>query len=376
MAITQKEIAEKTGVSQALVATILGNRQNSRIRASEETRRRVLEYAQRHDYRPNTAARALQSGKTHTVACMYIRHIDYNLRAALAYINEILAQNLGAHGYTLAVKVFEDQAALRRSLLDICHARSADAVVLGGPHDAVLEQGEAIESLGLPFVVQGNFTLTHPEWLQVDFDQYRMMQTCVRFLADRGNRKIAYIGFEFNAPFVLEQIAGYKDAMRELLGSEPPAGYVGRWETTRNVASLIDTWFDLPLAEQPTAYVIGSNNAWSEVERALARRGLRIGYGAGDIAATGVASLPSALMAGHGHVFAVTEDGVPDGWFQTGTAMANKLLIPLLKGEKIASPVYRIMPELVETVPHPDRFFSSLFDQFIQAQPLLPTPPK
>ena len=56
MAITLKDIAETTGLSRQTVAFILGDRPHL---FREETRRKVIDAAQKLGYRPNSAAASM-----------------------------------------------------------------------------------------------------------------------------------------------------------------------------------------------------------------------------------------------------------------------------------------------------------------------------
>ncbi len=64
MAITQKDIAQRVGVSQQAVAHALGGKG----RLSEDTRTRILDEANKMGYRPNPLARALLTGKTNLIS--------------------------------------------------------------------------------------------------------------------------------------------------------------------------------------------------------------------------------------------------------------------------------------------------------------------
>ena len=63
---TAKEIANRLGLSQPTVSRILNRKDN--VRHSPETRRRVLDMAAEMNYRPNAIGRALQQGRTATIA--------------------------------------------------------------------------------------------------------------------------------------------------------------------------------------------------------------------------------------------------------------------------------------------------------------------
>jgi LacI family transcriptional regulator len=66
MSVTTTEIAKRLGLSQPTVSRILNNKHGHYH--APETRRRVLEMAAEMNYRPNAIARALQKGRTETIA--------------------------------------------------------------------------------------------------------------------------------------------------------------------------------------------------------------------------------------------------------------------------------------------------------------------
>ncbi len=65
MAVTAKDIASELGLSQSTVSRILNG--DTRQRISAETRRRVLDAAEKHQYRPNALASALRKGRTNVI---------------------------------------------------------------------------------------------------------------------------------------------------------------------------------------------------------------------------------------------------------------------------------------------------------------------
>ena len=66
--VTIKDIATEAGVSIALVSFVMSNQDGKETyRVNKETAKRILEVAERLNYQPNNAARALRSGKTRAI---------------------------------------------------------------------------------------------------------------------------------------------------------------------------------------------------------------------------------------------------------------------------------------------------------------------
>ncbi len=70
--ITAAKISELSGVSPIVVSMILRNKRNTSVRFSEKTRKKVLEFAAEHGFRPHRAARSLR-GKSHNSIGILLR---------------------------------------------------------------------------------------------------------------------------------------------------------------------------------------------------------------------------------------------------------------------------------------------------------------
>jgi DNA-binding LacI/PurR family transcriptional regulator len=68
------DVAEKAGVSRALVSIVFRNQPG----ASEETRQRVLRVADEIGYRPDSAARLLARGRSRTIGVMFTVHQTFH----------------------------------------------------------------------------------------------------------------------------------------------------------------------------------------------------------------------------------------------------------------------------------------------------------
>src|SRR5437763_6629784 len=84
--VSQKQIAEVAGVSQATVSLVLSGRGVS----SEDTKRRVLHAAEELKYRPNLLVHGIQTGKSKMIGVM-APPFDYYWSEVLYGIHDVLA---------------------------------------------------------------------------------------------------------------------------------------------------------------------------------------------------------------------------------------------------------------------------------------------
>jgi len=293
-----KDVAERLNLSPSLVSGVLNGR--DKVWASPETRTRIFEVAKSLNYQPNTAAQALSSGKSSTVALVYRRLQGMNYRLAYTGLVDVFSDELQERGYDLRVSNFGTQEEVLLNLRKLANSRACDAVILWGREADTEEQGELLESLGVPFIVKGRHEVRHPDWHQLDFDHEWTMANALESVLKLGHTKIAYLGFASDDGFVHSLRRGYIEAHEKALGFTPDPFFFGEFEDELEPnEKRITEWLQLPEDQRPTGFVIGSGNfAWHALEGCLARVGKTLGFGVDNSAAAGVVSCFFTLMFG------------------------------------------------------------------------------
>ena len=335
-----RDIAAKLNLSPGLISGVLNNRPG--VWASEATRQRIRLTAQELEYRPNSAARALGSGKANAVAFVYSIPEDPHLQSQYSSIAGVLGRRLNAIGCELLLRVLDNQQAFDDCLAELVRSRATDAFVLWGSEADVEQQAHKLQELRVPFLVKGRHEQQHPSWPQIDYDHEAMMQRAVAHLADRGHERIAYIGHITDQPFRFCLREGFQEAMRARFGQPAPPEYIAELHYPDNYArQQMLAWLALPALQRPTALVIGAGNTtWNGVEMALALHDQAIGDGKGEFSVAGITHPPHNLLFGEGHSYPHVD------FIELTEAALLHLLLPILRGEEIANPILRICPEL------------------------------
>lgn len=267
---TLADVARLAGLSPTTVSMVLNNRPNTRL--SEEAAERVRAAAAQLNYRPNPAARGLRLGKTRTVG--FISDEVTITRYASAMIRGLLEE---AEKREHTVLIAESGRKVKRmaEALDAMLDRQTDGIVFG------MQAAKQIEvpklSADVP-VVLANATSTagHPCVLP---DEYRAGYDAVRYLTDRGHRRLALIGRSkdlldvANSATVANRYAGMDAALAEAglafefevtAGKdwEPELGYQGAHQILSS-ASV-------------TAVVAANDRVAFGVYQAAQERGLRV----------------------------------------------------------------------------------------------------
>src|SRR5262245_58072198 len=104
MAVRMKDIAEDLGVSLVTVSKVLRNHPD----ISEETRERVLRRIEELNYRPNFAARALVTGKTHMIGLV----VPDLIHSFFSQMANAISKVPREHGYCLVISSSQEDAEL------------------------------------------------------------------------------------------------------------------------------------------------------------------------------------------------------------------------------------------------------------------------
>ena len=125
--ISLKYIAEHLNISAAVVSVVLNNRQGN-IRVSKEVRKKVIELANELNYRPNSLARSLKTGKTYTIGLL-VSDISNHYYSKLARSVEDAANKAG---YNVIFCSSDENAEKEASLIHIFRERKVDGILLSG----------------------------------------------------------------------------------------------------------------------------------------------------------------------------------------------------------------------------------------------------
>ena len=201
------QIAEELGVSKTTVSRAI----SGKGRVSEETRSRVQEYIQKHNYRPNLVARGLAQNKTYNVALVIPRHFQQLdlafLRRTMGAVYELATQN--DYDVLLSMVSDRDTSPLRR-LLD---NRKIDGAILTRTiaNDPLIP---LLQEYRLPFVAMGRPMADHV--ISVDNDQVGGARELVTLLLMKGMQRIAILGGTLLYTVNVSRLEGYRKAHEQM----------------------------------------------------------------------------------------------------------------------------------------------------------------
>lgn len=214
-ALTSRDLARLAGVSQSTVSRVLTN--HPRVKA--ETRQRVLEVLEEHDYSPNLVARAMKTGRTGTVG-VFVTRVTSPFHAGLL---DAIGRKLSAAGLQMTLWNIQHDThdvaslAVRQRLVDgfiftsalLGHSPDKVAIQAGVP-TVLLHRG--VDGLGCDQVVG---------------DNWRGGWDVGHYLCRAGHRRIGLVTSPLHAMTTRDREHGLLAALADN-GVEIPPDYVVR----------------------------------------------------------------------------------------------------------------------------------------------------
>ena len=243
-----KELSEHLGLSQTTVSRAL----NGFPEVGEVTRKRVVEAAEQFQYRPNSSARKLATGRAGAIGIVISSERNLLLDPIFTdFLAGVASRSAQVDTDVLVSSSLGDEAGTYRRLARV---RSVDAVVLSTP--TVDDSRIALlQRLGMPFVVHGR-SLTSLPYAHLDIDNEAAFFQATSLLGDLGHRRIGLINESVNFTFAMHRSRGWSHALAERGLPVLPELECSSRMTEENGYRMARGLFDL--AEPPTALLCSS----------------------------------------------------------------------------------------------------------------------
>jgi LacI family transcriptional regulator len=240
--ITQKEIAERLGISIATVSRAL----NDQPGVSPTVRDRVLRLAHKTGYSPDIRARSLATSVTHTAA--FVVHNAEHSAAKDPFYPVIMAgaeAYLSQHNYHILLSTVDDQTMARPQTFSVVNQKRVDGLILAGP-DISASFILGLLTANIPLVLVDN-CLSQTAINCVLNDDKGGAYSATRYLIEYDHDRIVFLSGPQEWVSNRDRMRGYQQAVREA-GLEPLI--LHKPETTitsgrRMMLEALDQWPDL-----------------------------------------------------------------------------------------------------------------------------------
>lgn len=281
MAVTLKDIAERTGVSPSVVSTVLSGRDNGTF-VSESTRRKVLAVAELLNYTPVRSGRPRGSKRLRRQRAEHFIGVwDPDYSSYAHYYIQCLQKAMQDHAQKAGLESDDDFGLRILSADDLprLDARGIMGVVLLSP---VLLPREAA-SASIPCIMIGEVDNPPRELVQIHPDNFVSARTLADYLWGLGHRRIEFVAPGARARITRQRFQGMQSSWITYQADPKlvvPAQYDGvknmnqRDQVRRVVLNIFAP--EVPRNSQPTALVCYDESVASVVAQTLNDMGKRV----------------------------------------------------------------------------------------------------
>ena len=261
--VTAYEVAKRAGVSQPTVSRVF----TPGSRVSADKAERVKAAARELGYLPNTLARSLNSGRSHTIGILvaYLKNPFYP--SAL----QKLSMKLSAQGYHVMVFFAANLEEEVDDVVDDLLAHQVDGIILASV-SVSSSLTQRLQNLSIPFVLfnRGQEDRSLPSVTAANFDGGRIAG---QFLAAAGHERIAHIAGWQGSLNGRERCAGFVAGLEEY-GLKPFAIKDSRYHRSLAIAATLEVFEG---SEVPDAVFCGNDHmAFAVLETLRCELGLRV----------------------------------------------------------------------------------------------------
>ncbi len=203
-----KDIAEKVGVSTALVSYVI-NGQEKEKRVGKQMTEKIRKAARELNYNPNFIARSLKKGSTHTIG-LIVADISNPFFASFARAIEDEAEKFG---YNVIFTCSDEDTRRSGSLINTLVNRQVDGMIIA-PSENTDNQLLELKKKGIPFVLIDRYSSTI-DFSYVIMDNFQSSFHATSFLIQHGHTKIGFIAYDTSLKHMKDRISGYESAMKE-----------------------------------------------------------------------------------------------------------------------------------------------------------------
>jgi LacI family transcriptional regulator len=205
--VSLKDIAEKVGVSTALVSYVLNNKFKDRI--NKEVAANIRQAAKDLNYQPNQIARSLKAQKTFTIG-LILADIANPFSSQIARIVEDEAK---IKDYSVIFGSSDESDEKTQDLINLLLNRQVDGLIIALPEHTE-DQVQYLKDFNVPFVLIDRY---YPsiQTNSVSINNFKAAQKAIQHLLENGHKRIGIISYQTSLFHLNERIRGAVDLLAE-----------------------------------------------------------------------------------------------------------------------------------------------------------------
>ena len=214
--VSLKDIAQKVGVSTALVSYVLNNTRENRT--NKNTAQKIRDAAIQLNYKVNQVAKSLKTNKTSTIG-LIVSDISNPFSASLARIIENESEK---YNYTTIFGSSDEDINKFEKLVNTFINRKVDGLIISPPSKSESLIKNLLQQ-GIPFVLLDRH-FPEIKTSYISLDNYTASFEAVQHLIDTGRKSIGMITYQSDLFHLQERKKGYTAALKKIIFSLKKAG--------------------------------------------------------------------------------------------------------------------------------------------------------
>ncbi|MDF1570846.1 MAG: substrate-binding domain-containing protein [Bacteroidales bacterium] len=233
--VSLRDIAERVGVSIALVSYVLNGREKE-MRVGSEVVKKIRKAAEELNYQPNQIARSLRMQSTKTLG-MIVADIANPFFGSLARIIENEAMKFG---YTVVVGSSDENPVQSESLVTVFMNRQVDGFIIT-PTEGSEQQIRQLVENQVPVVLLDRY-FPGIDVSHVVLDNRKASFDATTHMIRHGTRNITMVAYRQNLSQMEDRIGGYEEAMHHHgLNSSKHVVKIRKEHIRKDMRNMFDT---------------------------------------------------------------------------------------------------------------------------------------
>lgn len=204
--MTLRDLAKALKLSTSTVSKAL----RDSYEIGDKTKKKVINYAKKVGYRPNTLAKSLKEGKSRTIGVV-ICSIDNTFVSQLLNGIDYACNN---RGYSIMIMQSKESHSQEIKCIDLLYGRSIDGLLIS-PACETPDSDHLIKyhNLGLPIVLFDRYS-DELDLPKVSINNLEASYNATNHLIKNGYTKIAILHSNTRLNINIQRLQGYKDALK------------------------------------------------------------------------------------------------------------------------------------------------------------------
>ena len=204
-AVTIKDIAKELGLSTSTVSRAL----RDSYEISQETKKIVLEYAEKINYRPNPIAVSLKERRTRSLGIIVCEIANSFFSQVIDGIESVAYSK----GYNVTFLQSHESFEKEKLSLEYLASRSVDGLLISVSTETQdFSHLEKLFNRGLPIVFFDRI-IDKIDTYKVIINNYQAAHDAISHLTERGYKRIAYIANSKYLTLTKDRLKGYEDVL-------------------------------------------------------------------------------------------------------------------------------------------------------------------